>query len=212
MFANRYTALGLLYLALGACTPQVEAYETGQMRLVRNTGTVEQNRQSVTVQFDPAGNAPEQDVRSTIQALTLLGDPLTTHATIEGATTAAQRSGAVRFLQNFGVPRANIVFSGMLSQGTGVSLVMSRFTVTPPECPAWDDLLENYVSNGPTIPLGCANVRNLNLMVEDPRDLLVGRTTGPTDAGREVKAIERYMEDKVKPLPSTSTNSSFEGS
>ena len=110
------------------------------------------------------------------------------------------------------MPRANIAFSGTAAQGAGVSLVLSRYTVTPPECPAWDDLLENYVSNGPTMPLGCANARNLNVMVEDPRDLLVGRTTGPTDAGHEVKAIERYMEDKVKPLPSNNTTSSFEGS
>jgi pilus assembly protein CpaD len=212
MFADRYTALGLLCMALGACTPQLGAYEAGQMRLARSTGAVEQNRQSVTVLVDAAGNAPEQDVRSTIQALTLLGDPLTTHAMIEGAATAATRSGAVRFLQNFGVPRTNIAFSSTAAQGAGVSLVLSRYTVTPPECPAWDDLLENYVSNGPTVPLGCANVRNLNLMVEDPRDLLVGRTTGPTDAGHEVKAIERYMEDKVKPLPPNNTTSSFEGS
>jgi pilus assembly protein CpaD len=190
----------------------MDAYEIGQMRLVRNTGTVEQNSQSVTVMVDAAGNAPEQDVRSTIQALTLLGDPSTTHAMIEGAATAAQRSGAVRFLRNFGVPQANIAFSATPAQGPGVSLVMSRYTVTAPECPAWDDLLENYVSNGPTMPLGCANARNLNLMVEDPRDLLVGRATGPTDASREVKAIERYMEDKVKPLPSTDTTSTFEGS
>jgi pilus assembly protein CpaD len=211
MFANRYTALGLLCMALGACTPQLDAYESGQMRLIRNTGTVEQNRQTVTVLVDGTGNAREQDVRSTIQALTLLGDPLTTHAMIEGAATAT-RSGAVRFLQNFGVPRANIAFSSTAAQGAGVSLVLSRYTVTPPECPAWDDLLENYVSNGPTVPLGCANVRNLNLMVEDPRDLLVGRTTGPTDAGHEVKAIERYMEDKVKPLPPNNTTSTFEGS
>ena len=211
MFAKRYTALGLLCMALGACTPQLDAYESGQMRVVRNTGTVEQNRQSVTVQVDAAGNASNQDVRSTIQALTLLGDPLTTHAVIEGATSAAQRSGAARFLQNFGVPRANIAFGSTPTQG-GVSLVMSRYTVTAPECPAWDDLLENYVNNGPTMPLGCANARNLNLMVEDPRDLLVGRTTGPTDAGHEVKAIERYMEDKVKPLPPNNTTSTFEGS
>jgi pilus assembly protein CpaD len=212
MFANRYTALGLLCMALGACTPQLDSYEAGQTRVVRNTGTVEQNRQSVTVLFDAAGNVPEQDVRSTIQALTLLGDPLTTHATIEGATTAALRSGAVRFLQNFGVPRANIGFSRVPVQGAGISLALSRFTATPPECPAWDDLLENYVSNGPTVPLGCANARNLNLMVEDPRDLLVGRTTGPTDGSHEVKAIERYMEDKVKPLPENNTTSSFAGS
>jgi len=212
MFANRYTALGLLCMALGACTPQLDSYEAGQTRVVRNTGTVEQNRQSVTVMVDAAGNAPEQDVRSTIQALTLLGDPSTTHAMIEGAATAAQRSGAVRFLRNFGVPQANIAFSATPAQGPGVSLVMSRYTVTAPECPAWDDLLENYVSNGPTMPLGCANARNLNLMVEDPRDLLVGRATGPTDGNREVKAIERYMEDKVKPLPSTDTTSTCEGS
>jgi pilus assembly protein CpaD len=212
MFANRYTALGLLCMALGACTPQMDAHEIGQMRLVRSTAAVEQNRQSVTVLFDAAGNAREQDVRSTIQALNLLGDPLTTHAMIEGATSAAQRSVAARFLQNFGVPRANIAFSDTAAQSPGISLVMSRYTVIPPECPAWDDLLENYVSNGPTMPLGCANARNLSLMVEDPRDLLVGRTTGPTDGNREVKAIERYMEDKVKPLPSNDTTSSFKGS
>jgi pilus assembly protein CpaD len=199
-------------VALGACTPQMDAYEAGQMRLVRNTGTVEQNRKTVTVMVDAAGNASEQDVRSTVQALGGLGDPSTTHATIEGATTAAMRSGAVRFLQGFGVPRANIGFSSVPVQGAGVSLVLSRFTVTPPECPAWDDLLENYLSNGPTVPLGCANARNLNLMVEDPRDLLVGRTTGPTDATHEVKAIDRYMEDKVKPLPVDNTTSGFEGS
>ena len=39
MFANRYTALGLLCMALGACTPQMDAYEIGQMRLVRNSNS-----------------------------------------------------------------------------------------------------------------------------------------------------------------------------
>jgi pilus assembly protein CpaD len=212
MFAIRYTALGLLCMALGGCAAQIDAYDTGQVRAVRNTGTIEQNRQVLTVVVDAAGNASEQDIRSAVQALTTLGDPSTTHATIEGATTAALRSGAVRFLQQFGVPRANIAFSNTPAQGPGVSLALTRFTVTPPECPAWDDLLENYMSNAPTIPLGCANARNLHLMVEDPRDLLVGRTTGPTDGTREVKAIDRYMEDKVKPLPETNTTSSFKGS
>ena len=93
MFANRYTALGLLCMALGACTPQMDAYDAGQMRLVRNTGTVEQNRQSVTVHGRCRRQCSEQDVRSTIQALTLLGDPLTTHAMIEGATSAAPAVG-----------------------------------------------------------------------------------------------------------------------
>jgi pilus assembly protein CpaD len=212
MFATRYTALGLLCMAIGACTPQIGAYETGQVRAVRNTGTVEQNRQSLTVMVDAAGKASEQDIRSAIQALTILGDPSTTHATVEGATTAAQQSGAVRFLQQFGIPRANIAFSNAPAQGPGISLALTHFTVTPPECPAWDDLLENYMSNAPTIPLGCANARNLHVMVEDPRDLLVGRPTGPTDGTREVKAIGRYMEDKVKPLPENSTTSSFGGS
>ena len=114
MFAIRYTALGLLCMALGGCAAQIDAYDTGQVRAVRNTGTVEQNRQFLTVMVDAAGNASEQDIRSAVQALTTLGDPSTTHATIEGAKTAALRSGAVRFLQQFGVPRANIAFSGCL--------------------------------------------------------------------------------------------------
>ena len=147
MFANRYTAVGLLCMALSACTPQVEAIETGQMRLVRNVGTVEQNRQTVTVQVDAAGNAPEQDVRSTIQALGCWAIPYNPRGG-QGAASAATRSGAARFLQNFGVPRANIAFGGSAAQGAACRLVLSRYTVTAPECPAWDDLLENYVSNG----------------------------------------------------------------
>ena len=212
MFANRYTALGLLCMTLGACTPQLDAYESGQLRVARNTGTVTENRQVVAVLVDAAGNTSQQDIRSTIDALTLLGDPLTTHVVAEGANTSALRSGTYRFLQKFGVPQANISFSNKPAQTAGVALMMSSFTVTAPECPPWDDLLENYLNNGPTIPLGCANNRNLNLMVEDPRDLLVGRSTGPVDASREVMAVERYLTDKVKSLPSNSTTDSFGGS
>jgi pilus assembly protein CpaD len=211
MFATRYTALGLLCVALGACTPQIDALEAGRIRAIRNTGTVEQNRQSLTVLVDAAGNASAQDVGSAAQALATLGDPLTTHVMIGGASTDSVRSGAVRFLESLGVPRANIAFSGVPAQGPGVSLELSRFTVTPPECPAWDDLLENYLSNAPSIPLGCANARNLHLMVEDPRDLLVGRATGQTVGTPAVKAIDRYMEDKVKPLPSNNGLTLFEG-
>ena len=182
MFAKRYTALGLLCMALGACTPQMDAYVTGQMRVVRNTGTVEQNRQSVTVMVDAAGNASDQDVRSTIQALTLLGDPLYDPCGDRGRRDGRSAIGRRALPPELRRAARQHRFQQHGAQGPGVSLVMTRYTVTPPECPAWDDLLENYLSNGPTMPLGCANARNLNLMVEDPRDLLVGRETGPTDA------------------------------
>ena len=71
MFAIRYTALGLLCMALGACTAQIDAYDTGQIRLSATPARSSRTARSVTVMVDAAGNASEQDVRSTIQALTL---------------------------------------------------------------------------------------------------------------------------------------------
>ena len=37
-------------------------------------------------------------------------------------------------------------------------------------------------------------------MVEDPRDLIIGRSLGDADTGREVDAVNRYRADKVKPF------------
>ena len=81
--------------------------------------------------------------------------------------------------------------------------------MTPPTCAGWPDIQKNYVENGPVLPMGCVTNRNLQLMVEDPRDLIVGRSLGDSDTEREVAAVNRYRADKVKPfLSNTATGGS----
>ena len=206
--------LAVLSALTAACTPQVDALDAARISAMRNTGTVETQRQVVTATVDPGGNAPEADVRAMARAVGALGDPGSTHAVVWGAGTEGARRAALRYLDRFGISRANVVFSGVVFSGAAASgpaltLSLTRFTVTPPECAAWGDLLENYVSNAPTIPLGCANTRNLQLMVQDPRDLVVGRALEPSLAAREAEGVQRYVEDKLKPLPRESASNVY---
>ena len=53
---------------------------------------------------------------------------------------------------------------------------------------------------------GCANERNLGLMVANPADLLRGREPGPADGDFAAFGIQRYRADKTEPLLSTSTS------
>jgi len=201
--------LAVLSALTAACTPQVDALDAARISAMRNTGSVETQRQVVTATVDPGGNAPEADVRAMARAVGALGDPGSTHAVVWGAGTEGARRAALRYLDRFGISRANVVFSGASASGPALTLSLTRFTVTPPECPAWGDLLENYVSNAPTIPLGCANTRNLQLMVQDPRDLVVGRALEPSLAAREAEGVRRYVEDKLKPLPRESASNVY---
>ncbi|WP_431858226.1 CpaD family pilus assembly lipoprotein [Azospirillum sp.] len=208
MSVNRSLASVLTVLATltAGCTPQIDAYDAARIRATRNAGAIETRRQVVVATVDPAGNAPEADVRAMAQAVGSLGEPQSTHAVVSGAGTDRTRRAALRYLDRFGIPRANVVFSGEAASGPALTVSLTRFTVTPAECPAWGDLLENYVSNAPTIPLGCANTRNFQMMVQDPRDLVVGRALEPSLAKKEAAGVQRYMEDKVRPLPRESAS------
>ncbi len=52
---------------------------------------------------------------------------------------------------------------------------------------------------------GCSNEANLRAMVDDQRDLVLGRATGGPDAIVEAAAINRLRTDKVKKLRSNAT-------
>jgi pilus assembly protein CpaD len=129
----------------------------------------------------------------------------TTHVTVaEAGLAPAARAGLGGLVEQAGIPRGNIDYApARVPPGGPVLLHLSRFVVTPSDCPGWDDIQQNYVSNAPTVPLGCITNRNLQLMVEDPRDLVVGRATGPADGIREAGAVARYELDRVKPFLGT---------
>ena len=50
-----------------------------------------------------------------------------------------------------------------------------------------------------TLPWGCVNESNLLHMVEDPEDLLEGRSLGPGSAGRAVRAMQSYQRSAEPP-------------
>ncbi len=52
----------------------------------------------------------------------------------------------------------------------------------PPECPAWATESSNPYDNQPIPQFGCANARNLAVMVDQPWDLIKGRDSGPANA------------------------------
>jgi pilus assembly protein CpaD len=87
-------------------------------------------------------------------------------------------------------------------------VAVGRYTVTLPACPNWSQSLAAEFTNAFTSNYGCANATNLGLMVASPADLVSGRTLAPADAQPAVAAVERYMNDRIKPPP-TPTASPF---
>lgn len=78
---------------------------------------------------------------------------------------------------------------------------VGRYTVTLPACPNWSQSLAAEFTNALSSNYGCANATNLGLMVASPADLVSGRTLAPADGQPAVTAVERYMNDRVKPPP-----------
>ncbi|TKT74542.1 hypothetical protein XW59_024125 [Aquamicrobium sp. LC103] len=53
---------------------------------------------------------------------------------------------------------------------------------------------------GPHLAPGCANAYNLQLMVENERDLVEGRTLGPAPAAPTARAARRYIHGEEQSL------------
>jgi len=77
-----------------------------------------------------------------------------------------------------------------------------------PTCPNWSQSLSSDFTNAITSNYGCANATNLGLMVASPADLVSGRTLGLAEGMPATSAVQRYLNDKVKPPP-TPTASPF---
>jgi pilus assembly protein CpaD len=88
----------------------------------------------------------------------------------------------------------------------GTRVTVGRSVAIPPACSDWrKPANDGDPSNTAMSNLGCANMRNLGLMIADPSELIAGRPSGP-GAGEPLAAgVERYRTGKVTPL--TDTNS-----
>lgn len=71
---------------------------------------------------------------------------------------------------------------------------------TAPECPSWNDAGVNPFDNQPLPQFGCANARNLADLVENPDDLVEGRTMGKERGVTLVGSIRRHDNNQTRGL------------
>jgi pilus assembly protein CpaD len=86
---------------------------------------------------------------------------------------------------------------------------VNRTLVTLPQCPNWSKPSSVDFSNAPSSNFGCSTETNLGLMVANPSDLATGRPSAGAAGRPAVAAVDRYLTDKVAPLPSASGASPF---
>ncbi len=79
--------------------------------------------------------------------------------------------------------------------------MVGRYAVTLPRCPNWSMNDAGDFTNAPTSNFGCATAVDLGLMVASPADLAGGRTLAAADGKPMAAAVDRYLDDKVTPLP-----------
>lgn len=90
---------------------------------------------------------------------------------------------------------------GVAHVPSGIRLTVSRSVAIPPTCPDWrkaDD--DGDPSNTPMSNFGCANLRNLGLMVADPGELVAGHPLAAGSGEPLAAGVERYRTGKTTPL------------
>jgi pilus assembly protein CpaD len=121
---------------------------------------------------------------------------------------AAQRVGAVAAeLLHYGVVASPIALADMRPNGAVIEV--TRTLVTLPPCPNWSKLPTPDYGNQPSSNFGCATQVNLGMMVARPTDLASGTPLGPVAGQPAAAAVNRYLTDKITPLPSAGGASPF---
>lgn len=87
-----------------------------------------------------------------------------------------------------------------------VLIMVDRYIAMAPACPDWSQSPATQHVNTPRSNFGCATATDFALMIDNPRDLVMGRTPGPAGAEPAIDAVERYRTDRVKPLVGGSTS------
>jgi len=70
----------------------------------------------------------------------------------------------------------------------------------PPGCPNWTTATTDPYDNQPLPQFGCANARNLAIMVDRPEDLVRGRDMGDSSGVLTVGAMRRYYNNQTRGL------------
>jgi pilus assembly protein CpaD len=104
--------------------------------------------------------------------------------------------------------RSGIAFErGSIASPTGLRVAVTRSVAIPPACPDWrkpDN--DGDPSNTTMSNLGCANMRNLGLMIADPGELLAGRPSTMGSGEPLAAGVQRYRTGKVTPFLDSDTS------
>jgi len=68
----------------------------------------------------------------------------------------------------------------------------SNPVVIPPNCPDWSIGNNFNYGNTPSSNYGCANITNYGAMVQDPNDMITGKSSDYTDSARSAVMVGRY--------------------
>lgn len=159
------------------------------------------------VQLGPTGR-PSALERQRLDAFVadLAGNrPDALQATISGPHTEPQLRSIAKILADDGLDPKRIAIApagGAPIAAAPVSIVIDRYAVVPPPCAPWQALASASADNSATRPdFGCTNQKNLGAMIADPRDLIKSASSPYADGATAASAVQRYHEDKLKPLP-----------
>jgi pilus assembly protein CpaD len=115
-----------------------------------------------------------------------------------GALAERRRQLVVRMLRQRGFdPRASDPLLTSARPGDGDVLVrVARYHVVLPDCPDHSRTKLSDNTNLGSSNFGCADRRNLGLMVANPRDLLRGRDMGPVSGQRLAIPVRDYHDGR----------------
>ena len=198
-------------LLLGACAP-VTTYTDAEAP--RNL-TLDTSTTRVDLRFAPGSAQLTPSEVAQLRRLAATGaigvaDRVTVAAS-GGPYVAQQRIGSVSAVL---LPYGIVVSGGQLADVSPNHAVVEvmRTLVTLPACPNWSKLSQPDYANAPSSNFGCATGMNLGLMAASPTDLASARTLGPTAGRPAAAAVQRYLTDKVTPLPAASGATAFSAS
>jgi pilus assembly protein CpaD len=202
MLERRLAALALVSaLALAGCdiSPEPNPWTQGESP---HPVHVDHLRMKFVADFAPGSSELASGVAARLdtfldQSAIRANDRVYIEAPADGRLVAARIGQLVKRLDRRGLG-AQTLPSSAAAGADQLTMLVDRYVVTLPDCPNWSLPPNDDHGNQPAPNFGCANATNFGLMIDDPRDLVVGRVPGPAEAEPGINAIHRYRTDRVK--------------
>jgi pilus assembly protein CpaD len=207
-----FAAVALIASTLAGCAPYTKAGWT-PAEIPAPENEVRWIESAHVVRFGPGDANLSAGERGRLDAFLNIARPEHTDRVAVLADDSALETRRVAGLREYLLERrvaSRQITLGMAADDRpdAVTIVIGRYIVIPPSCPNWSKPSSADANNRRGSNFGCATATNLGAMVADPGDLVTGKSIGPGDGTVSAGSVQRYRDDGVKELPSSSTRSS----